>query len=60
MTNHRKFIVTYDPPPIPGWEKICWQAVTDDYDLDDPIGFGATPAAALDDLIEQLEEKGGE
>jgi hypothetical protein len=33
-----------------------WVATIGDYDLDDPIGRGATEAEAIQDLLEQLEK----
>lgn len=33
-----------------------WIATVGDYDLDDPIGRGATEAEAIQDLLEQLEK----
>jgi hypothetical protein len=41
-------------PPIPD-RRFDWSAVTDDYDLGSPIGYGATEAQAVADLVEQLE-----
>lgn len=32
-----------------------WTATVGDYDLDDPIGHGASEAEAISDLLEQLE-----
>ena len=47
----RQVRVSHDPPPGPGWEKMAWQAVFDDSE-GKPVGYGATPAEALDDLRE--------
>lgn len=33
-----------------------WSAITDDYDGGDPIGYGVTEEAAIDDLLDQLRE----
>jgi hypothetical protein len=33
-----------------------WVATVGDYDLDDPIGRGATEAEAIQDLLERLEK----
>lgn len=54
-----KIKTSYDYPPIP--VRDCdWHAVTDNYDgaddCNDPIGYGATEQAAIDDLIQQLED----
>jgi hypothetical protein len=42
-------------PPIP--VRCCdWSAVDDDtYDGDGPVGWGATEAEAIEDLLEQME-----
>lgn len=42
-------------PPIP-LRSFDWEAVTDDYDGGDPIGFGRTEEEAIADLREQLSE----
>lgn len=49
-----KIRTSNDRPPIPerGYD---WSAVTDDYEPGQPIGHGATEAAAITDLVEQLE-----
>jgi hypothetical protein len=41
-------------PPIP-LRTHDWSAVTDNYDLGHPIGWGRTEQEAISDLIEQLE-----
>lgn len=51
----RKIITHYDPKPIP-IRKFDWSAVTEDYDLDAPCGWGATEQEAIADLKMQLEE----
>ena len=33
----------------------AWQAVEEGYDEGDPVGYGATEAAAINDLLDQLE-----
>ena len=50
-----KIITRFVHPPIPD-RRFDWSAVTDDYDLGSPIGYGATKEAAITDLMEQLEE----
>jgi hypothetical protein len=60
-------ITHHDPKPIPSraWD---WSAVTDNYDAswegeesgwvsNEPIGYGASEAAAVKDLTDQLEER---
>lgn len=49
--------VTYDPPPIPGWQSIAWHASLDGYDEGDPYGHGPTPRAAVRDLAEQRRQR---
>lgn len=51
-----KIITRYEPPPIPvrGYD---WRAYLQEWDIDDPIGFGATEAEAIADLQEQLTEQ---
>lgn len=43
-------------PPIPDrrWD---WSAVFDGYEPGDPIGRGPTEEAAIEDLLEQIEEE---
>jgi hypothetical protein len=52
----KKIITRYDPPPIPT-RRYDWRAYLQEWDIDDPIGFGNTEAEALADLREQLDEK---
>ena len=47
----------YAPPPIPMWEKMAWTAIDDDYEPGDPVGYGPTEFSAVQDLIEQLEDR---
>jgi hypothetical protein len=49
-----KIIANFDYPPIP-LRDFDWSAVTDNYEPGCPIGHGPTKAAAIADLIEQLE-----
>jgi hypothetical protein len=35
---------------------VDWSAVTDDYEPPQPVGRGATMEAAIQDLLEQLED----
>lgn len=47
---------THVKPPIPtrAWD---YSAVLDGYDAGDPMGWGETEQAAIDDLLQQLEER---
>ncbi|MFZ5783946.1 MAG: hypothetical protein ACOY4R_27425 [Pseudomonadota bacterium] len=51
----RRIITRHEPPPIPvrGFD---WRALPADYDLGDPIGWGATEQEAIDDLREKMED----
>lgn len=57
-----KIITTYNPPPIPDWERFAWYAVTDEYDgAEDSstrhqIGYGRTEDEARTDLLQQLAD----
>jgi hypothetical protein len=55
-----KIVTSYDCPPIPV-RHLDWSAVLDSYDGDPdsnhPIGFGATEAEAIANLIEWLEDE---
>ena len=58
MTTEYKIIVSFNVHAIHrSWD---WCAVTDDYDGQetDPIGYGATPLEAIEQLLERLEDKG--
>lgn len=48
-----KIITRQINPPIPT-TAFDWQATWEGYDLGDPIGFGATEQAAIEDLREIL------
>jgi hypothetical protein len=45
-------ITTYINPPIPS-RNFDWEAVEDNYDEGDPIGYGKTEQEAIDNLEEQ-------
>lgn len=49
----RALLVTYDPPPIPGWQHYAYHALLAGYDEGEAVGYGATPRAAVRDLAEQ-------
>lgn len=42
-------------PPIPS-RTTDWSAVDDNYEPGCPVGWGPTEQAAIDNLVEQLEE----
>ncbi len=52
-----KIVTDHIHPPIP-CRDFDWCAVTEDYDGEsgDPIGYGATEQAAIDDLMQQMED----
>jgi len=57
MGRHIKplIIVTeHEKPPVPtrAWD---WNAYLEDWDLDNPIGYGETQQKAVADLLEQLD-----
>ena len=45
-----KIITRYWAKPIP-LRQFDWEAVTDNYDLGSPIGYGATEQEAIADLV---------
>jgi hypothetical protein len=47
-------VVKYDPPPIP-FRGGDYTATFGDWDLDDPLGTGATPDEAIADLMIEAE-----
>lgn len=51
----RKIVTRNIRPPVPG-RQFDWQATWEGYDLGDPVGYGATEQAAIDDLREILGE----
>lgn len=50
----QKICVSHDRPPIPLRTKD-WSAWFDNYEPGDPIGYGASEQAAIDDLLMQTE-----
>ena len=55
MENGKKPIkTTFIYPPIPS-RKYDWEASREDWDLDDPIGYGETEQQAINDLKEKEE-----
>lgn len=54
--NGRKIRTEHVKPPIPirDWD---YSAVLDDYEGGDPMGWGETEQAAIDDLLQQLEDE---
>lgn len=62
-----KITTSYDPPPIPDrredWTAIDADTFDAEYTQDGlttrhPVGRGRTEAAAIADLLEQIEERG--
>ena len=51
-----KIHLHFEYPPIPIRE-FDWCATDDNYEPGCPIGWGRTKEEAINDLIEQLEEK---
>lgn len=53
-----KIVTHYDPPPIPP-RQFDWTAYDDEtYDGEGcPLGHGATEAEAIQDLMDQIEER---
>lgn len=51
-TKMKKIITNHECPPIPIRE-YDWSALREDWDLDEPIGYGRTEQDAIDDLIEK-------
>ena len=43
-------ITRYDPPPIPT-RSVDWTAYRDGWEPSEPIGYGATEEAAIEDLL---------
>jgi hypothetical protein len=56
MTKKGAIIVCHDPPPIP-IRQFDWSAVRYDYEPPMPIGYGATMADAIYDLLEQESDE---
>jgi hypothetical protein len=53
----KKEIITLNTcPPIP-LRNYDWEAYRDEWDLRDPIGYGATEEEAIADLLEQEMER---
>lgn len=53
--NGRKIRTSCVMPPIPVRD-MDYSAVDDNYEPGDPQGWGKTEQAAIDDLLQQLEE----
>ncbi len=50
----REIVTSFQNPPIPTRD-YDWAAYTTDYEGGDPIGYGPTESAAIEDLLDQLE-----
>jgi hypothetical protein len=51
--DERVINTTYDPKPIPD-RQFDWTAIENEYEPGRPIGYGATEAEAVADLLMQL------
>lgn len=54
--GQRRIVTEYVCPPIPMREHD-WSAVREDYEPGDLIGWGPTEAAAIEDLMDQEDER---
>jgi hypothetical protein len=53
-----KIVTSYNPPPGGSTHQFDWSAIDDDtYEPDSPIGYGRTEQEAIEDLLEQIEER---
>ena len=50
----REIVTSFQNPPIPT-RNFEWAAYTTDYEGGDPIGYGPTESAAIEDLLDQLD-----
>lgn len=50
----REIVTSFQNPPIPTRD-YDWAAYTTDYEGGDPIGYGPTESAAIEDLLDQLD-----
>jgi hypothetical protein len=55
MTRSVEVLTSFWLKPIP-LRIYDWEATTSNYEPGHPIGFGATEADAIADLLEQIEE----
>jgi len=51
-----EIVTSFQNPPIPTRD-YDWAAYTTDYEGGDPIGYGPTESAAIQDLLNQLDEQ---
>ncbi len=54
--DHYTILLNNIYPPIPN-RRFDWQATLDGYEPGEPIGYGETKLKALEDLIDQIEER---
>lgn len=59
MTSTPKIVTHYWAKPIPP-RQFDWSATFDGYEPGDPCGYGATEIKAVEDLGEQLSDRGDE
>jgi hypothetical protein len=50
-----QIVTRYGAKPIP-LRQFDWEAMTTNYDLGSPVGYGRTEAEAINDLIIQVRE----
>ena len=48
----RKIVTQHDTKPVPS-KDYDWEAFREDWDLDEPIGYGKTEQEAVNDLLER-------
>lgn len=51
-----KILTRYAPPPIP-IRDLDWDAVFENYEAGDPIGYGPTEEDAIADLKDKMEAR---
>lgn len=51
-----RILTDYWRKPVPS-NSFDWSAVEDGYEPGCPVGYGATERAAIEDLMEQMEER---
>ena len=54
--KERKITTEYEKTPVKNRD-YDWSAFREDFDLGEPIGYGATEQEAINDLLEKEEER---